>query len=71
MHYRSGLDLFTGQPITQEEADQYFMWYMQSKSWFGRLSPMAQWRWHALDKVGHYSWRGNVQLEEDWEEYED
>ena len=47
-HHR---DLYTGQPITEEDADLMLKWGIQWHSVFGRLSPMAWWRYKGLSKA--------------------
>ena len=47
--YRTHHDLF-GISITKEEADLRLKWYIQAHSWFGSWSPMAWWRYRALNK---------------------
>ena len=72
--YRTGKDPF-GNVLVKQEADRRFRWYMQAKSWFGRLSPMSWWRWFAVDKVGKHSWDASAPFpvyedlpgEGDWE----
>ena len=72
-----------GYKVTKDVVDLRFLWYMQSKAWVGRASPIAFVRWHVVDKVGQFSWRSDKPLDlpvldlvwptraEDWEQYED
>jgi len=48
IHYATHKDFYTDRLISQEDADKYLMWGIQFHSWFGRLSPMARWRYRAL-----------------------
>lgn len=48
IHYATHKDFYTGENITQEDADKYLKWGIQYHSWFGRWSPMAWWRYSAL-----------------------
>ena len=50
--YARHVDFFTGLPITEEEADLMLRWGIQWHSVFGRLSPMAWWRYKGLSKAG-------------------
>jgi len=50
--YARHRDLFTGLPVTQEQADLFLKWGIQYHSRFGRWSPMAWWRYRALSKNG-------------------
>ena len=54
--YRTHRD-FYGRYITSDVADKFLKNYIQSKSWFGKYSPMAWWRYYALKKVfGRRAW---------------
>ena len=41
---------FYGRPVTQHYADSRMKKNIQKKSWFGKWSPMAWWRYRALRK---------------------
>jgi hypothetical protein len=61
VHYATHEDFFTGESITQEDADRYLKWGIQFHSVFGRWSPMAWWRYWALSEkkglgLGRQSW---------------
>ena len=56
--YRTGRDPF-GKPITKREADERLKWYIQNHSVFGRLSPLAMWRWWFVRTFVSKAWRGN------------
>ena len=53
--YRVGIDCW-GHPINREEADLAFRFCMQSKSRFGRFSPMSWWRYLAVRVFGWKSY---------------
>ena len=50
LHYAYHWDMLTGARMTKEDADIYLKWGIQYFSFFGRLSPMAWWRYTALSK---------------------
>ena len=54
-YYRLGVD-FTYQSITRREADSRFNWAIRARSRFGRMSPMAWWRWVGVRLFGGSSW---------------
>src|SRR3990170_5487506 len=61
IHFAYHYDFFTGEQITEEDADLMLKWYIQYHSWFGRWSPMAAWRYEALSSeggwgFGHDAW---------------
>lgn len=43
-------------PITQAQADLGLKRYIQSKSLFGRFSPIAQWRYFGVRALGGRAW---------------
>ena len=49
--YKLGIDPW-GHPITKKDTDTNFRKCMQSKSVFGKLSPMSWWRWLAVSTFG-------------------
>lgn len=49
--YRTGARL-DGTPITRREADARFRQCMQLRSRFGKVSPMAWWRWAGVRLFG-------------------
>lgn len=53
--YRTHQD-FSGETITKAEADKRFRLYIQSKSKFGRFSPMSWWRWLGVKWFGQKAW---------------
>ena len=53
--YRTHLD-FVGNEITKEQSDELLHDYICSKSWFGRFSPMAHWRWTAVKHLAERPW---------------
>jgi hypothetical protein len=62
IHYWLHEDFYTGDEITQENADLFLMWGIQFHSWFGRRSPMARWRYRALSSkkglaLGREPWK--------------
>jgi hypothetical protein len=57
--YRTGFDPL-GLPVDKAEADKRFRWYMNSKSRFGRLGPMAYWRYYAVKWFGDKSWNATI-----------
>jgi hypothetical protein len=57
--YRTGFDPL-GFPVNKAEADKRFRWYMTSKSHFGRLGPMAYWRYYAVKWFGDKSWNATI-----------
>ena len=64
--YAHRRDFFTGQEITEEEADLMLRWGIQYHSWFGRYSPMAWWRYTGLSKekglgLGSMAWETGPQ----------
>lgn len=54
-HFRYGKTL-DGEPITFEEANTQFRRCIQSRSRFGRLSPMSWWRWLGVRWGGKAKW---------------
>lgn len=59
IHYRTHKDVWGG-PITKCQADTRLKYYIQMRSWFGRFSPMAWWRYWAVREFGRKSWRKNA-----------
>lgn len=55
IYYRTHKDL-DGNPITKEAADLELKKCIQSRSWFKRWSPMAQWRYWAVLRFGKKGW---------------
>jgi hypothetical protein len=53
-HYRRGTWI-NGKPITRKEADARFRECMQMRSRFGKLSPMAWWRWAGVRIFGRFA----------------
>lgn len=51
--YRTGRG-FDGEPISRREADARLRRCIQSRSRFGRLSPMSWWRWSAVRLFGGF-----------------
>jgi hypothetical protein len=47
---------FYGTRITRQEADRALMECIESKSPFGRWSPMAHWRYWAVRRFGRKAW---------------
>ena len=47
---------FAGKLITKEEADKLFLVGIQSKSKFGKFSPMALWRYLGVKLFGKSAW---------------
>lgn len=56
-YYRTHRNL-DGTPITRKQADTVLRRYIQSKSLFGRLSPMAFWRYLGVRKLANRAWEG-------------
>ena len=52
--YRTGKTIY-GKPITRAQADQRFRECMQMRSRFGKLSPMAWWRWAGVRIFGRFA----------------
>ena len=52
LSYRLGIDCY-GHPVNRLEADINFRKCMQSKSRFGRFSPISWWRYYAVRLFGH------------------
>lgn len=50
---------FDGRLINKEKADLLFMRGIQNKSKFGKLSPMALWRYLGVRLFGNKAWLGN------------
>ena len=59
-YYRLGVD-FTYQDITRRESDRRFRQAIQARSFFGRISPMAWWRWVGVRRFGSASWNAAEQ----------
>lgn len=55
IHYRTKHTL-DGQPISRPEADVRFRECIQSRSGFGRLSPLSWWRWLGVRIFGGKAW---------------
>ena len=55
--YRTGADLY-GEPMTREQADGQFCKCIQGRSPFGKLSPMALWRWAGVRLFAGKAWKG-------------
>ena len=55
VHYRTHKTL-DGKPITRAESDRQLRQYIQSKSKFGRFSPMAWWRWVGVRLLAKSAW---------------
>jgi len=55
IHYRLGRTL-GGYVITRADADRRFRLVMQSRSPFGRISPMSWWRWAGVRIGGRAIW---------------
>ena len=49
--YARHCDLYTGLPVTEEEADLMLKWGVQWHSWFGKASVVAWFRYKGLSKV--------------------
>lgn len=47
---------FDGSPITEEEANQGLRDYVWHHSLFGHFSPLAWWRYYALEVFGKKAW---------------
>lgn len=56
-YYRTHRNL-DGTPITKKQADTVLKKYIQSKSIFGRFSPMAYWRYLGVRKLAGRAWEG-------------
>jgi hypothetical protein len=54
IHYRTGTRV-DGKPITRAQADKRFRECMQMRSRFGKLSPMAWWRWAGVRIFGRFA----------------
>lgn len=50
---------FKGELISKNQADLLFMQGIQSKSQFGKFSPMALWRYIGVKLFGGKAWEGN------------
>ena len=48
IHYATHRDFFDRSELEQCHADNYLRWGIQMRSWFGRWSPMAWWRYKGL-----------------------
>ena len=46
--------------INQAQADLILRNCIQSKSWFGRFSPMSWWRYWTLRKLGGLAWNSHT-----------
>ena len=55
IHYRTGYRL-DGTRLTREDADTQLRQCIQARSTFGRLSPMAWWRWAGVRLFGQRAW---------------
>jgi hypothetical protein len=55
IHYRTHAWL-DGSPVFKSEADARFRAVIQSRSWFGILSPMSWWRWAGVYLLGRKAW---------------
>lgn len=53
--YRTHRNL-DGTPITFDEANKALECCIRSKSWFGRFSPMAYWRYWGVREFGKKAW---------------
>lgn len=53
--YRTHKNLY-GNEMTKAEADLILKKYIQSKSLFGRFSPMAWWRWEGVKHLADKAW---------------
>lgn len=58
-YYRTHHD-FSGRLLEKDNADRLFMRGIQLKSNFGRLSPMALWRYLGVKLFGKSAWEGTV-----------
>lgn len=47
---------FYGNDITFDESNELLHDYICSKSWLGRFSPMAHWRWLAVKHLAERPW---------------
>jgi hypothetical protein len=56
IYYRTGQDL-DEKPLTRTEADRRFRACIQKRSKFGKLSPMALWRWAGVRVFGRKAWQ--------------
>lgn len=57
-HYRTHRWL-DGRPIFRSEADERFRRVIQSRSPFGRISPLSWWRWAGVRILGRHAWNAN------------
>ena len=57
VHYRTGMRL-DGTPITRRAADAAFRRCIQSRSVFGKMSPMSWWRWLGVRVFGRGAYKG-------------
>ena len=55
IHYRTHAWL-DGAPIFKSEADARFRQVIQARSFLGRVSPMAWWRWAGVALFGGKAW---------------
>ena len=55
--YRTGKTI-TGKVLTREEADHRLMECIREKSFLGKWSPMAWWRYWAVRFMARKSWKG-------------
>lgn len=58
IHYRTRFTI-DGQPISRRKADARFRKCIQSRSKFGKMSPMSWWRWAGVRIFGRSAWKGN------------
>lgn len=56
--YRTHLD-FKGNKTAKEATDIMLRDYIRSKSWFGKYSPLAWWRWQGVKYLAERAWRTN------------
>ena len=53
--FRTHLD-FRGNESTFEAANELLRDYIRSKSWFGKYSPLAWWRWKGVKYLAEKPW---------------
>ena len=51
VHWRTGMTI-DGAPLSTRQANLRFRYVIQSRSPFGKLSPMSWWRWAAVSVTG-------------------
>lgn len=54
-YYRTHRD-FYGNPISKDAADKGLRDSIRAKSWMGKFSPMAWWRWRGVKHLADKAW---------------